>query len=95
LGITTKNAVLRSGDAHLGVRLHYIDSLGNDIFSATNDGQNGFWTDSVIVSNIKTGSNYYPLACFNNDTQGRLIQKTHSGLTPCKAAISCVFLKSL
>ncbi len=46
-----------AGTAVYGVRIHFIDSSGNDLFSTTNDGQNGYWKDSVVlydITNIKT-----------------------------------------
>jgi len=57
-----------AGTAQLSTNIHYIDSSGNDLFSTNNDGQNGFWMDSLIVGNIKTGSLYQTLNCFNNNT---------------------------
>jgi hypothetical protein len=63
------------GDASGAVYLHLIDSSGNDLFSPYYDGQNGFWIDSVIVSNIKTGTQYYPLACFNNNKDAYQFQQ--------------------
>jgi hypothetical protein len=64
--VSCKHSGTPTGDAGMGIYLHYIDSSGNDLFSPYNDGQNSFWIDSVVVSNIETGSNYVSLDCFNS-----------------------------
>jgi hypothetical protein len=46
-----------AGTAVYGVRIHFIDSSGSDLFSSGNDGQNGYWKDSVAlydITNTKT-----------------------------------------
>jgi hypothetical protein len=44
-----------AGTAAYGVRVHYIDSSGRDLFSARNDGQNGYWMDSLLLFDITSG----------------------------------------
>jgi hypothetical protein len=52
-----------AGTAVYGVRIHYIDSNGDDLFSLSNDGQNGYWTDSLLVFDITNGKNPLP-SCY-------------------------------
>jgi hypothetical protein len=59
------------GTAQAGVRLHYIDSAGQDIFSVSNDGQNGFWMDSVVASDLKRNGSGQIFTCLPNGCQFR------------------------
>lgn len=62
------------GPAALPIHLCYLDSNGNQLYSITNDGQNGFWMDSFQVRNIDVGSKYISLDCFDNNTVGYSFQ---------------------
>jgi len=37
------------------VKIRYVDSTGNDLFSRGHDGQNGYWMDSVMIYDYKNG----------------------------------------
>ncbi len=54
-----------AGTAIYGVRIHYIDSNRNDIFSINNNGQNGYWIDSLSLFDI-TGTKKPLPFCYEN-----------------------------
>jgi hypothetical protein len=54
-----------AGTAMYGEDIHYVDSSGNDLFSLTNDGQNGYLTDSTRAYDITNG-NKILLTCYPN-----------------------------
>jgi hypothetical protein len=54
-----------AGTAKYGEDIHYVDSSGNNLFSMSNDGQNGYWVDSVRAYDITTGSKIL-LNCYPN-----------------------------
>jgi hypothetical protein len=56
----------RAGTAQLGEDIHYVDSSGNDLFSLTNDGQNGYWTDSTRAYDITNGNKILLTSCADN-----------------------------
>jgi hypothetical protein len=52
-----------AGGAHLGVWIRYVDSSGKDLFDPYNNGQNGYWVDSIKIYDITNAKT--PLhACF-------------------------------
>jgi hypothetical protein len=54
------------GTAILGLQLHYVDSNGNGLFSAIQDGQNGYWIDSLKVYDLSDGRKTMLTPCFEN-----------------------------
>jgi hypothetical protein len=54
-----------TGTAIYGVRIHYIDSNKNDLFSISDNGQNGYWIDSLQLFDITTGKKTLP-SCYEN-----------------------------
>jgi|GEM_PF-5712442 hypothetical protein len=54
-----------AGTAIYGVLIHYVDSGGNDLFSHSNDGQNGYWIDSLNVYDITSSKKSLP-PCYEN-----------------------------
>jgi hypothetical protein len=58
-----------AGTATYGVRVHYVDSSGLDLFSYSNDGQNGYWMDSVRVYDLTNDVKGDLLDCYPNGCQ--------------------------
>ena len=49
-----------AGTAQYGVKIHYVDSSGNDLYSLVTDGYNGFWKDSILLYDITSAKQKLP-----------------------------------
>jgi len=59
------------GNAFLPIGIHLVDSSGKDLFSFENDGNNGYWMDSVKAYDIGKGRRDFIQCSDFSDTTGR------------------------
>jgi hypothetical protein len=74
-----------AGTAKLGVKIHYVDSSGNDLYSLVTDGYNGFWKDSILLYDITSAKIKLP-PCYETGLAYQLQASTVTEMIICANA---------
>ncbi len=74
-----------AGTAQFGVKIHYVDSSGNDLYSLVTDGYNGFWKDSILLYDITSAKQKLP-PCYETGLAYQLQASTVTEMIICANA---------